>query len=78
MTFQDRELLDLVDEAWSEAWSIVVDETGWKEEKRSDDGDVVKSKKSKKGFIQNTKYKKQYYVVRLGIIFMPNVKHLIM
>ena len=47
--FQDSELLSLVDEAWDEAWEIIIEEEGWKEEKKGDHGDVVKSKKNKKG-----------------------------
>ena len=39
----------LVDEAWEEAWQIVNSEDGWKEEKKNEHGDVVVSKKSKKG-----------------------------
>jgi hypothetical protein len=42
-------LLKLVDEAWDEAWDILIEEDGWKEEKKGDHGDVVKSKKNKKG-----------------------------
>jgi hypothetical protein len=42
-------LLSLVDEAWDEAWEIIIEEEGWKEEKKGDHGDVVKSKKNKKG-----------------------------
>ena len=39
-----------MDEAWDEAWDIIIEEEGWKEEKKGDHGDVVKSKKNKKGF----------------------------
>ena len=46
---QDEELLKLVDEAWDEAWEILIDEEGWKEEKKGDHGEVVKVKKNKKG-----------------------------
>jgi hypothetical protein len=41
--------LKLVDEAWDEAWEILIDEEGWKEEKKGDHGEVVKVKKNKKG-----------------------------
>ena len=43
-------MLKIVDEAWDEAWDIIIEEEGWKEEKKGDHGDVVKSKKNKKGF----------------------------
>ena len=46
---QDQELLDLVGEAFDEAFEIIYSEDGWKEEKKNDKGDVVVSKKSKKG-----------------------------
>ena len=45
---QDDELLALVDEALEEAWTIINTEDGWKEEK-NDKGDIVMSKKNKKG-----------------------------
>ncbi|XP_059089421.1 stAR-related lipid transfer protein 3-like [Tigriopus californicus] len=45
----DDELLKIVNEAWDEAWEIVNSEDGWKEEKKSEQGDVVVSKKNKKG-----------------------------
>lgn len=38
-----------VDDAWDEAWELIHDEAEWKEEKKSDAGDVVMSRKSKKG-----------------------------
>jgi len=41
--------LDLVGEAFDEAFEIIYSEDGWKEEKKNDKGDVVVSKKSKKG-----------------------------
>ena len=46
---RDDELVKIVDEAWNEAWNIIVEEEGWKDEKKGDHGDVVKSKKNKKG-----------------------------
>ena len=42
-------MLKLVDEAWDEAWEILIEEEGWKEEKKGDHGEVVKSKKNKRG-----------------------------
>jgi len=45
----DQELLELVEEAFNEAFEIIYSEDGWKEEKKNDKGDVVVSKKSKKG-----------------------------
>ena len=41
--------MDLVGEAFDEAFEIIYSEDGWKEEKKNDKGDVVVSKKSKKG-----------------------------
>ena len=48
--------MKLVDEAWDEAWEIVNTEDGWKEEKKNSHGDVVVSKKSKKGKGINISY----------------------
>ncbi len=55
-------MLSLVDEAWDEAWEIIIEEEGWKEEKKGDHGDVVKSKKNKKG----TNIKMRLAQVRIG------------
>ena len=46
---QDAELLQIVTEAFNDAYDILYSEDGWKEEKKNDEGDVVVSKKSKKG-----------------------------
>ena len=47
---QDQELFAIVDKAWDEAWDTIHLEDGWKEEKKSDEnGDVVFSRKNKKG-----------------------------
>ena len=48
-SFQDAELLQIVTEAFNDAYDILYSEDGWKEEKKNDEGDVVVSKKSKKG-----------------------------
>jgi len=46
----DAELLKLVDEAFDECYEILFnDDDEWKEEKKNDNGDVVVSRKSKKG-----------------------------
>ena len=42
-------MLSTVDEAFNEAFEILYSEEGWKEEKKNDEGDIVVSKKSKKG-----------------------------
>lgn len=46
---QESDLLKVVDEAWEEAWQIANSTDGWKEEKTSKAGDIVVSKKNKKG-----------------------------
>jgi hypothetical protein len=46
---QDAELLQIVDSAWTEAVEIANSSDGWKQEKKNDHGDVVVSKKNKKG-----------------------------
>ena len=46
---QDAELLQIVTEAFNDAYDILYSEDGWKEDKKNDEGDVVVSKKSKKG-----------------------------
>ena len=46
---QDAELLKILDEAYEEAWENAHNNDGWKEEKKSDEGDIVYSKKNKKG-----------------------------
>jgi len=38
-----------VDDAWKEAVEIANGQEGWKQEKKNDHGDVVVSKKSRKG-----------------------------
>jgi len=48
-TLSDAEYVKIVEEAFEEAWQILHDEEGWKEEKKSDEGDMVYSKKNKKG-----------------------------
>ena len=48
-SLQDAELLQIVTEAFNDAYDILYSEDGWKEEKKNDEGDVVVSKKSKKG-----------------------------
>ena len=55
--------MKLVDEAWDEAWEIVNTEDGWKEEKKNSHGDVVVSKKSKKGEGINLSYIYQVYLI---------------
>merc|ERR1711992_292757 len=46
----DNELLKLVEEAFDEAYEILyLEDSEWKEEKKNDNGDVVASRKSKKG-----------------------------
>jgi len=45
----DEQLLTIVEEAFNEAFEVLCSEDGWKEEKKNDEGDVVVSKKSKKG-----------------------------
>ena len=47
--FQDAELLSIVTEAFNDAYDTLYSEDGWKEEKKNDEGDIVMSKKSKKG-----------------------------
>ena len=42
-------MLKILDEAYEEAWENAHNDDGWKEEKKSDEGDVVYSKKNKKG-----------------------------
>ena len=44
----DTELLALVEEAFDESFEIVNLVDGWKEEKKSDTGDLVVSRKSKR------------------------------
>jgi len=47
---EEKELNELVDKAWDEAWKIIHLEDGWKEEKKNDDnGDVVYSRKKENG-----------------------------
>jgi hypothetical protein len=48
-------LVQLADAAFNEAWEILNDEEGWKDEKKNDHGDVVKLKKNKKGAYKNLK-----------------------
>lgn len=45
----DAELLRILHEAYEEAWESAHNQDGWKEEKKSDEGDIVYSKKNKKG-----------------------------
>jgi len=45
----DAELMKIVDDAWNEAWDICHSTDGWKEEKKADNGDIVMSKKNKRG-----------------------------
>jgi len=45
----DAELLSIVTEAFNDAYDTLYSEDGWKEEKKNDEGDIVMSKKSKKG-----------------------------
>jgi len=45
----DDQLLSIVNEAFDEAFEILYKEDGWKEEKKNSEGDVVVSRKSKKG-----------------------------
>ncbi len=47
--FQDDEYLKVVDDAWDEAWDIINSTDGWKEVKKNDLGDVVVTKKNKRG-----------------------------
>ena len=54
---QEKELIELVDKAWDEAWEIIHLEDGWKEEKKNEEnGDVVYSRKKANGNIK-WKYK---------------------
>ena len=47
---QEKELIELVDKAWDEAWEIIHLEDGWKEEKKNEEnGDVVYSRKKANG-----------------------------
>ena len=41
--------MKIVDDAWNEAWDICHSTDGWKEEKKADNGDIVMSKKNKRG-----------------------------
>ena len=41
--------MKILDEAYEEAWENAHNNDGWKEEKKSDEGDIVYSKKNKKG-----------------------------
>jgi len=41
--------LKIVEDAFDEAYEILYSEEGWKEEKKNDKGDIICSKKSKKG-----------------------------
>ena len=46
----DKELMSLVESAFDEAYEILFLEDGqWKDEKKNDKGDVVVSRKSKRG-----------------------------
>ena len=55
--WQEKQLFETVDKAYDEAWELIHNEEGWKEEKKSDKtGDVVFSRKNKKGRLY------QYYI----------------
>ena len=55
--WQEKQLFETVDKAYDEAWELIHNEEGWKEEKKSDKtGDVVFSRKNKKGRFY------QYYI----------------
>ena len=41
--------MSIVTEAFNDAYDTLYSEDGWKEEKKNDEGDIVMSKKSKKG-----------------------------
>lgn len=47
-------MLKILDEAYEDAWENAHNNEGWKEEKKSDEGDIVYSKKNKKGIKKKT------------------------
>ena len=60
-------MLRILHEAYEEAWESAHNQDGWKEEKKSDEGDIVYSKKNKKGN-HFEKYKYIYFCVFVATI----------